>query len=678
LAEKQTPITLEFEDGKPSSELEAIRTGDEEVPDLYLEPEFIGALQGGDTPTKQVREWVALSEVPPHIWQSIVAIEDQHFLEHIGLDWRGLARAMWVNLRQLRFAQGGSTLTQQLVKNLMERRDKDVFKKANEVFLSLLLELRFSKQEILERYLNEVYLGQIGPLEIHGVSEGAKYFFGKNLQEVTVAEAALMAALIRGPSLYSPYRYRERAMERQRLVLKKMNETGYIAQEELTEALQVPIRLTPAQAGVSTKAPYFIDYVKAQLHEKLADRYSDEELPNLGLRVYTTLDPAMNSAAQKAVATGVARLEKDLKMAPKNPSQRLEGALAAVDHSTGFIRALIGGRSYADSTFNRILNMRRQVGSTFKPIVFLAAIQNRKDHLGIPLGPGYPVEDAPYTLTYDQGRQTWSPKNYDPEFRGWISMRQAVAHSVNTAAARIKHEIGTQSIVSTAHGLGVSSELPAVPSLALGVAELSPVELLKVYAAIANHGRADELTVIRSVTQDDGTSVARFVSNPKWVADPASIDLLIDLMTSVFSEGTASVSKAWGWTRPSAGKTGTTSLHRDSWFAGFTPQLTSVVWVGWDQVPPETKKLPKLTGATAALPIWTEFMKVAHSGEPVTPFPLSPHLVEVHIDRKTGKRAASGCSTDQILTERYIQGHEPTEESCAAQYPPSIREATEE
>ena len=677
LAEKQTPLVLEFEGSKPSSELEAIRAADEEVPEIFLEPEFIGALQAGGTTSKQVREWVPLSQIPPQVWQSIVAIEDQHFLEHIGLDWRGLARAMLVNLRQLRFAQGGSTITQQLVKNLMERRDKDVFKKANEVFLSVLLELRFSKQEILERYLNEVYLGQIGPLEIHGVSEGAKYFFGKNLSEISVPEAALMAALIRGPSLYSPYRYRERALERQRLVLKKMNETGYLAQEELAEALRSPIRLAPAQGGVSTKAPFFIDYVKAQLHDKLSDRYSDEQLPNLGLRVYTTLDPTMNSAAQRAVAAGVTRLEKDLKIAAKNPTQRLEGALAAVDHSTGFIRALVGGRSYADSTFNRILNMKRQVGSTFKPMLFLAAIQNRKDPSGVPFGPGYPVEDAPYTLNYDQGRQSWSPKNYDPEFRGWISLRQAVAHSINTAAARIHHEVGTQAIINTAHGLGVTSELPAVPSLALGVAELSPVELLKVYAAIANHGRADELTVIRAITQDDGAPVARFVSNPKWVADPASIDLLIDLMTSVFSEGTASVSKAWGWSRPSAGKTGTTSQHRDSWFAGFTPQLTSVVWVGWDQVPPETKKLPKLTGAVAALPIWTEFMKSAHAGEPVTPFPISPHLVEVRIDRKTGKRAAPGCSAEQILSERYIQGHEPTEESCAPQYPPSVQQATE-
>jgi len=678
LAEAQTPLRLEFEGTQPDAELEAIRAGDEEIPEIYLEPEFIGALQPGGTATRQVREWVPLSEIPPAIWQAILAIEDQHFLEHIGLDWRGLARAMWVNVRQMRFAQGGSTITQQLVKNLMQRHDKDLFKKANEVFLALLLELRFSKEAILERYLNEVYLGQIGSLEIHGVSEGAKYFFGKRLDEVEIHEAALMAALIRGPSYYSPYRYRERALERQKLVLKKMNETGHIAQGELTEALRASIRLVPSQTASNLKAPFFIDYVKAMLQQKLSDRYSEQEIPDLGLRVYTTLNPEVNAAAQQAVARGVARLEKDLKLVATANGQRLEGALAAVEQSTGYIRALVGGKNYSESTFNRILNMKRQVGSTFKPLVFLAAIQKRKDQNGVALGPGYPVEDAPFTLSYDRGRQTWAPKNYDPAFRGWISLRQAVAHSINTAAARIGHEVGIREVINTARALGVTSDLPEVPSLALGVAELPPVELLKTYAAIANHGQSDDLTVIRAITEDNGTPVARYVHRPQWVADPASVDLLIDLMSSVFTEGTAAPAKAWGWNRPSAGKTGTTSLHRDSWFAGFTPQLTAVAWVGWDQVLPETKKLPKLTGAVAALPIWTAFMKEAHRGEPVTPFPVSPHLVEVRVDRKSGNRAAPNCPLEQIISERYIQGHEPSDETCSLEFPTSIRTATEE
>jgi penicillin-binding protein 1B len=334
----------------------------------------------------------------------------------------------------------------------------------------------------------------------------------------------------------------------------------------------------------------------------------------------------------------------------------------------------VGGQNYSTSNFNRILNMRRQVGSTFKPVVFLAALQKGKDSSGVPFTPAYPLEDAPFKLFYDKKQPAWTPKNYEAKFEGWVTLRQALAHSINTAAARLAQKVGIQEIINTARALGVEGQLPAVPSITLGTPELSPVELLRVYAAIANHGQTDELTVIRSITLDDGTSVARFVHNPHWVADPAPVDALIDLMTTVFEDGTASPSRKWGWTRPAAGKTGTTSLHRDSWFAGFTPQLTTVVWVGWDQVPEEAEKLPKLTGATAALPIWVNFMKSAHEGEPVEPFPASPHLVDAQIDRKSGYGARADCPPEQVVTEKVLQSIEFEIEDCASQYPPSSRE----
>ena len=698
-AQESKTLHLEFEGAGNQSnlaELVSIRIEDSETPEIYLEPELVGSLGAQDK--KQVREWVPLADIPPPIWQAILAIEDQHFLDHIRLDWRGLARAIFVNLKQLRFAQGGSTITQQLVKNLMERHDKNLFRKINEALLSVLLEIRYTKEEILERYLNEVYLGQIGSLEIHGVSEGAKYFFGKRLAEIDLHEAALMAGLIRGPGYYSPYRYLDRALERQKLVLSKMVETGHIASEEMKDYSRKKIRLAPPQTSANNKAPYFVDFVKAELLRKLEDRYNEETLSEAGLRVYTTLLPHLNSAAQRAVAEGVGSQEKTLeaakqkaladnarrtkKKAPPSPSVspspepelRLEGALAAVDHRTGFIRALVGGRNYSQTSFNRILNMKRQVGSTFKPIVFLAALQKGKDSAGTPFTPAYPIEDAPFHLTYDRSQPTWSPKNYEPEFEGWITLRRALAHSINTASARLANEVGIREIINTARALGIEGDLPEVPSITLGTPELSPVELLKIYSAIANHGQSDELTVIRAITLDDGTSVARFVVNPQWVADPAPVDALVDLMTTVFEDGTATPSKNWGWSRPSAGKTGTTSAHRDSWFAGFTPQLTAVVWVGWDHVPPEVQKLPKLTGATAALPIWVSFMKEAHLGEPVEPFPASPHLVEAQIDQKSGLKARADCPLEQILTEKVLQNLEFSQEGCASQYPPSLRE----
>jgi membrane peptidoglycan carboxypeptidase len=447
-----------------------------------------------------------------------------------------------------------------------------------------------------------------------------------------------------------------------------MVETGEIAQEEMDQALKAPIRLVPPR-NVASRAPYFTDFVKAELIEKLKDRLSEEEIPAAGYRVYTTLDVLTNEDAQQAVSRGVDALEKRLKL---QGNDRLEGALAAVDQSTGYIRALVGGRNYGQSNFNRILNMKRQVGSTFKPFVYLTALTSRDAH-GVPYTPGYPIEDAPWTLVYDQGRQSWAPRNYEREFRGWVTLRTALAHSINTVAAKLGVQVGIDHVIETARALGIESELPQVPALSLGVAELSPVELLKAYAAIANHGQTDELTVIRAITLDDyRTFIAQFTYNPKQVFPAGPIDLLADMLQNVFTEGTAQSAAVMGFERPAAGKTGTTSHHRDSWFAGFTPQLTSVVWVGRDLDRDTEKSRVKLTGAGAALPIWVDFMKHALEGEPPTPFPLSPSLTQVRLDRKTGQRASSDCPEGRVVIERVVLGQEPTGWSCENLWPPSV------
>ena len=416
----------------------------------------------------------------------------------------------------------------------------------------------------------------------------------------------------------------------------------------------------------TNKAPYFVDFAKAELIRQLKDRYSEKEIPEASLRVYTTLDMIANSAAHRAVEHGVADIEKRYNFPP---NERLEGALAAVDHSTGFIRALVGGRNYSESTFNRILNMRRQIGSTFKPIVYLTAFLKGADPDGVPYAPAHPAEDTYWHLTFDHGRQEWAPKNYEKEYMGWINYRTALAHSINTVAARLGVQVGLGDIVKTARALGIQSELPEVPSLSLGIAELSPVELLRTYAALANHGTQNELTVIRAITQEDISGFWRFVNHPQQVIEAAPVDLLTDMMQSVFTEGTAKISQSMGFDRPAAGKTGTTSNHRDSWFAGYTPQLTTVVWVGMDQTPAtaddklekgkkEKKAKPSrinLTGATSALPIWAEFMRNALSGEPPQPFPLSPSLVDVTVDRHTGPARRAQLSD---LPDAHGQVHE--------------------
>ncbi len=664
---KEKPIHLQFEDTSNRSPLKSIEIDSHPLTELYLEPELVATLSRGGEVKKEIRSSLKFSEIPASVWKAIIAVEDQHFLEHKGLDPRGIARAFWVNLKTLSLAQGGSTITSQLVKNLMARHTKNLFRKINELVLALLLELRFDKEQILERYLNEVYLGQVGSLEIHGVAEGAQYFFGKKLEDINLAETALMAGLIRGPGFYSPYRYHSRAVERQRLVLRKMVETGQIAEAEAKAAASMPIRLAPPQ-NLATKAPYFSDYVKAEILRLLKDKMSEQEITTAGFRVYTTLDTEINESAQRSVSEGITRLEKNLKV----PSEeRLEGALASVDQKTGYVRALVGGRNYSQSNFNRILNMKRQVGSTFKPVVYLAAFQQKQDSKGIPYGSGYPIEDAPWTLTYDQGKQSWSPGNYEKNFRGWITLKTGLTHSVNVVASKLGYTIGIDKIIQVAHLLGVNSNLPSVPSLSLGAAELSPLELLQVYSTLGNRGLQNELTVVRGITQTSGQDYARFTNSPKQVVEPGPVDLLTDVLQNVFTEGTARGAIKMGFTQPAAGKTGTTNNHRDSWFAGYTPQLTAVVWVGLDQLSIKNKSKVNLTGANAALPIWASFMKSALGHTPLTPFPESPLLAAVPIDTHTGNTAKDDCPASQVQVGKYIQGNEPHDKSCELNWPPS-------
>ncbi len=660
-------VFIEFE---PASThlVSGIRIGQIPVNDFYLEPELVATLTRGGTDKKEIRTYLPFDQIPATLWKAIIAIEDQHFLDHNGLDPRGIARAVWVNLKTQSLAQGGSTLTQQLVKNLMARHTKNLFQKINELFLSLLLEARFDKEQILERYLNEVYLGQVGNLEVHGVAEGAEHFFGKKISDLNLAEIAMMAGLIRGPGFYSPYRYRARAVERQRLVLKKMVETGLVAGGEAQAALKLPIHLAPIQNSV-TKAPFFTDYVKAELIRLLKGKLNEQDIIQSGFKVYTTLDPRLNSLAQKAVAEGTSRLQVKFKL---TEAQRLEGALASVDQVTGYIRALVGGRNYSQSNFNRILNMKRQVGSTFKPVVYLTAFQKGLDPQGIPYAPGRPVQDAPWTWFYDRNQQSWAPKNYDKEPLGWIPLRTALARSVNTVAARLASEVGLDAIIDTGRKLGIESNLPKVPSLALGVAELSPIELLKVYATLANRGTQEELVVIRGITQSSGVKYLIPSSQPQPAIDPAVVDLLTDALQEVFNQGTAQSARKLGFLSPAAGKTGTTNNHRDAWFAGYTPRLTTVVWVGMDQPTDKNTALP-LTGANSALPIWVDYMKAALSPEQaLVPFPESPLLVKISIDSHTGKEASGGCPPAQVVTETFIRGHEPQQKSCEPNWPPPL------
>jgi penicillin-binding protein 1B len=650
---KDKKITFHFDGEKQDSLLESIEAESGSVNDLYLEPEFIATLSADKS---QIREVLKFEEFPISIPNAIVAAEDQHFYEHFGIDPRGFARALWVNLKTLSLSQGGSTITQQLVKNLMERKNKNLFKKVNELFLAPILEIKYSKQQIFERYLNEVFLGQVGAFEIRGFSEGAKYFFGKNVGDLNMGEIALMVGLIKGPAFYSPYRHLDRAKTRQRYVLERMFETKKITESELKIALQLPIRLSPPPSATN-RAPYFVDFVKSEINRLLNEHFQEEEIPELGFQVYTSLDLNMNQIAQETLQTAI----------PQNPAKNaaLQGAIVIVDQATSEIRALIGGKNYAESNFNRILNMKRQAGSTFKPIVYASAFRIMQDANGNSFTPAFPLLDEKWGWKYDAKQPIWKPSNYEKESLGWISLKHSLSKSINTTAARLAQKVGLAEIADTARTLGVETKIPLVPSISLGSVELSPMEIVSVYSTLANHGKSSDLSVIKSILNPDGSEY--YVNEPrtKEKIDPGIADMMTELLQSVFLEGTAANAVNLGFSRPAAGKTGTTNDYRDAWFVGYTPQLTAAVWMGFDQ---GTQK-SKLTGANTALPVWVKMMNRILQYEPAIPFPESDHLIDMRLDKFTGQRAESSCSESQVVLEKVIVGREPKKSTCEKEYP---------
>jgi len=672
---KDKRLTLHFEGTDPNSPLDSIDSEIGPANEVYLEPELVATLA---TDKSQIRDVLKFDEFPSAIPNAVMAAEDQHFYQHFGIDPRGFIRAILVDLKTLSFSQGGSTITQQLVKNLMERRNRNPFMKINELFLAPVLELKYTKKQIFERYLNEVFLGQIGSYEVRGFSEGAKYFFGKSVGELNTGEIALLVGLIKGPAFYSPYRHFDRAKTRQRYVLERMLETGKIDEAQFNEALNQPIRLAQApQAG--NRAPYYVDYVKAELVRLLADSFDEKEIPELGFQVYTTLDLDMNQTAQDELQAGLVRLEKRLGIADV---VHLQGAVAIVDQKNGEIRTLIGGRDYAESNFNRILNMKRQCGSTFKPVVYATAFREIEDPNGNAFTPAYPLLDQPWAWEYDEHQPAWKPADYDNENLGWVSLKRSLAHSLNASTARLARIVGLKEISETAKVLGIETKIPPVPSISLGSVELSPIELLGAYMTFANHGKADQPYVIKAIENPDGSEFFRNEYRPRVRIDPGIADMMTYLLQSVFTDGTAMSAPAYGFDRPAAGKTGTTNDYRDAWFVGYTPQLTSLVWVGLDQgvIQDELKALAQsknkkprrihLTGAVAALPIWSSLMQKILQYEPALPFVESDRLVDMRLDVHSGQNAEGSCPESQVVTEKVIVGREPKKDTCLPDYPP--------
>ena len=614
--------------------------GEQVIGAVELEPQLVSEFF---TPEREKRRLVKLSEIPPHLSRAVIAIEDRRFYDHRGIDWIGILRALYRNVLAGEVTEGGSTITQQLVKNFFLTPKRSIWRKLAEMAMAVMVEARYSKAAILELYLNEIYLGQRGSISVNGVGEAARLYFRKEVQELTTEEAALLAGLIRAPHIYSPYRHPERALQRRNRVLAGMLDSGAVSQEQFERAVRAPLHVEAAGLEVN-RAPYFIDV----LREQLLQRYSLEDLTANNLTVFTTLDLRLQAAAQRALEAGLVRVDRLVGKAAEG--REAEGALIAIQPQTGFIRALIGGRHYATSQFNRVVQARRQLGSVFKPIVYAAAFDSAFTGNGPLTTAVTRVEDAPTTFTHDG--QRWSPQNFDGHYMGWVSPRTALEHSLNVATVKFAERTGFSTVARYARRMGILGKLDPLPSLALGAIEASPLEVAQVYAVLANHGLRASPMSVKEVMTGDGRVLEKHDIGVEEVLNPATAFLVTDFLEGVLERGTARGARKAGFHWKAAGKTGTTDEGRDAWFAGYTSDLLVVVWVGYDDNWPLG-----LTGAQAALPIWVDFLKEVLARRPSQEFQPPAGVVQVTVDPASGGLAHAGCPTR--ITELFIEGTEP-------------------
>lgn len=605
-----------------------------------LEPVVITGLHGD---IQEDRREMSLAEVPVPLVRTIVAVEDRRFFEHFGLDLRGLARAILVNIRAGGVRQGGSTLTQQLMKNFFLTDERTITRKLEEAIMALVAERDFTKEEILESYLNEIYLGQKGPVGVHGVWEASKFYFGREPRELEMGQIALIAGLIRAPNYYSPHTHPDRALERRNVVLRTLLRSNEIDKRTYRAALAEPLAVV-APPPSTQGSPYFVDNVRREL----TDTFPDEVLTTEGYSVYTTLNPEMQAAAERAVAEGLQALEKDFPYLLEQSAGELQAALVALNPRTGAILAMVGGRDYRSSQFNRVTDAKRQPGSVFKPIVYLTALSSEAPG-GVHYLPSTIVDDAPFVWEYDG--KVWEPSNYDDEYFGPVTLRTALERSLNAATARIARDVGIEAVRDMAVSLGIDPSLPALPAISLGGWEVSPLEIAKVYGVFASGGLATEPISIAKVVSREGGVVEGNRIEIRSEISPADAYLITHILEGVVERGTARKLVRLGFDYPAAGKTGTTNEYNDAWFAGYTRDVLAVVWVGFDR---EAKL--GLTGSTAALPIWADFMKRVAPGRDPRPFEVPDGIAFEEIDATTGLLATWGCR--DTVREAFLEGEE--------------------
>lgn len=617
-----------------------------------LEPEMMTALSNDKQRQKQ--KLVSYKDLPKDYINAVVAIEDRQFFEHSGINVRGIGRALFRDVSEGQMQEGGSSITQQLVKNFFLTPERTLKRKLQEMMIAVTLETKLSKEEIFQLYANEIYMGQSGSYSINGVGEAASSYFNKDVLNLTLPEAAFLAGIIRGPSLYSPYRDLDRAKARRNQVLDSMADAGFIPRDKADQAKATDLKIFPKRSAVNSDAPYFVDYLQQQLVNEFATR----DLSRQSYRVYTTIDMDLQRAADKAVNDTLTNLDQIFAKRKKNPvpSGTLQAALVAMNSKTGEILAMVGGRDYGQSQLNRAVDANRQPGSVFKPIVYATALNTAyDDQAEEKITAASVFMDAPETFLYGRG-QTYAPENFGKTYSNRnVTLRDALTHSLNVVTVRIAEKVGFNKIARMAEKMGLPRPQP-FPALALGTAEATPLEVATAYTAFANSGMLTDSRSIKRLTNADGVSINETKPQQQQVLKPEISFLMTSIMQDVLNKGTAARARSMGFTGTAAGKTGTS---RDGWFAGYTPNMVCVVWVGFD----DNSELG-LEGAKSALPIWAAFMKQALALRPELggdSFPKVDDIVTAEIDPTTGLLATDSCPAHR--TEYFIEGTAP-EETC--------------
>lgn len=612
--ESSQRLQLRFANGR----LSGLRNAQGAVHLARLEPVLIGGIYPQNN---EDRDLIRLADAPVGLTDALIAVEDKAFYQHFGLSPKGIARAMWVNIRSGRFVQGGSTLTQQLIKNFYLTSERTLARKLIEMPMAMLLELHYSKDEILEAYLNEVYLGQEGNRAIHGFGLASQYYFSQPLEELQLHQVALLAGMVKGPSFYDPRRHPQRARKRRDLVLKLLYDQGKITQAAYADAIAQPLTVVQQKNLLKGAYPAYLDLVKRQLRQS----YREEDLRSEGLRIFTSLNPIAQSKAETALVETLNGLEKRY----GKRATELEGSLVVTDPQTGEILSLVGGRSTRYQGFNRALDALRPIGSLIKPAVYLAA-----------LDAGYslvsPLQDEPLVLKLPNG-QVWKPNNFDKQAHGQVPLHRALAKSYNLATANLGMAVGLNKVIAMLEQLGIEREFDPFPSLLLGAQGLTLVEVATLYQTIAANGFQIPLRAIRMVTDSHGQELSRYPYQVKQTVSAQNIHLLQYALHEVTREGTArSIYSHLPADLNAAGKTGTSNDQRDSWFAGFTGNRMAVVWVGRD----DNQPLP-FTGSGGALKVWTALMKKERPEAFIAPVPEG--IEYLWVDRETGYLSDQRC-----------------------------------